>query len=91
MAENPNDPTNSAIKVLKSPLVITILGVIVMMTPAIMGWLPANATLAAVILAGLKLIAYVYKQLDAQNTAIGGAADVAVANAQAGAANPPTP
>lgn len=82
---DPNDPANSAIKVLKSPIVIAVLGLIVFMTPTIMGYLPANAAVAAVIVCGLKLVALIHGTLKAQNTAIQGSVDIAVAKL-----NPPT-
>jgi hypothetical protein len=85
---DPTDPANSAIHVLKSPIVIAILSLIVFMTPTIMGVLPANAALAAVIVCGLKIVALIHGMLKNQNAAIQGSVDIAVT--KAAPINPPT-
>lgn len=86
---DPTDPVNQAVQVLKSPLVMTILSVIVFMTPTILGWLPANAAAAAVIVSGLKVVAWIHGQLKAQTASIEVAGDVAIAKAEA--TNPQSP
>jgi hypothetical protein len=90
MAEqlDPHDPANSAVKILKSPIVIALLGLVVFMTPTIMGLLPQNAAIAAVIVCGLKLVALVHGMLSNQGKAIQGSVDIAMVKAQP--VNPPT-
>jgi hypothetical protein len=85
---DPSDPTNSAMQVLKSPIVIAVLGLLVFMTPTIMGMLPANAAVAAVIVCGLKLVALIHGTLKNQGKAIDGSVELGVTKASP--INPPT-
>jgi hypothetical protein len=85
---DPNDPANALLgNAFKSaPWVTTVIGVIALLGPTVIGLLPPNGAVAAVVGSVVLLATFVWQRLGAKQVAIKGAADVAVARA----VNPPT-